>query len=144
MDMGEHLLASHGKADKLYGNICKAAVKEYQLTPNEVVVLNFLSSQSRFDTAKDLVKFHGISKGLVCRSVESLVSRGYLETDVDQKDRRVIHLKIKEDAKKIVKQLEAAREEFFGKLFDGVSKEEMAVIQQVMDKMVRNIEKENE
>ena len=59
--------------DKVYRRFYQHELAEYQFTPNEIAVILFLYNNAPdLDTATDIVRCKGISKGLVARSVDSL------------------------------------------------------------------------
>ncbi len=45
------------------------------LTHNEFEILVFLQENLEYNTAKDIVEFSGLSKGLISRSIESLLKK---------------------------------------------------------------------
>ena len=72
------------KNDKAYRKMCALAVAEYNFTPNEIVVLMFLSNNPGLDSASDIAHYRNIAKGLVdvykrqsreCGPINSLHSR---------------------------------------------------------------------
>ena len=85
------------KIDKAYRRYYHRQLSQYGFSPNEVLVLLFLHNNAPVcDTASDIVRCKGISKGMVARSIDSLCQKGYLETRRDPKDRRIIHLSLSE------------------------------------------------
>ncbi|MBC5996867.1 MarR family transcriptional regulator [Romboutsia ilealis] len=119
-------------------------VSSYKLSPNEIDVLVFLDIQSEHDTASDIVEFLGISKSLVCRSVDSLIKRGYIESVKDENDRRITRLKLLEEAMPIVRTLKDGREKIIKRLTEGISEEELKIFNSVLEKMKSNFMKEGE
>ncbi len=88
-------LIQTGKMIKhLYENRCKEISNKYHLTKNEIDILLFLANNQPYDTSRDIVEYRALSKSHVCKSVDSLFSRGYLKGEQDQRDRRLIHLKL--------------------------------------------------
>lgn len=117
---------------------CMQSVEEYSLAPNEIDVLVYLSNNPSFNTAKDICKYRGISKSLVCHSVETLCKRGYLTIKEDEKDRRILRLTLSESSAPIIAKLKKARREFQATLYEGLSKEELKMFQSVLEKMIKN------
>ena len=69
------------KIDKMYRRFYQYELAEYQFTPNEIAVILFLHNNSpELDTATDIVRCKGISKGLVARSVDSLFAKGWKQS----------------------------------------------------------------
>ncbi|MEG1448622.1 MAG: MarR family winged helix-turn-helix transcriptional regulator [Oscillospiraceae bacterium] len=137
--LGENYLVSSSKLQRLYMQMCIDAVKDYCFTSCEVAILLFLDNNKPLDTAKDITTYRGISKGLVCKNVDLLISKGFLSTCIDDKDKRYIHLSITPDASEIIKKLRSARNEFFSILFNGISEEEINCMRKTTSKMMENI-----
>lgn len=117
---------------------CMKSVAEYSLAPNEIDVLMYLSNNPSFNTAKDICKYRGISKSLVCHSVDTLCSRGYITIKEDDKDRRIDRLTLSESSMPIVEKLNKARKDFYASLYQGLSKEEIKIFQSVLETMIKN------
>lgn len=137
---GEGYFSTFAKVDKLYKKMCFQAVSEYQFTPNEIVVLMFLSNNPALDTAKDIAYFRNISKGLVAKSVESLCRKGFLSQQKDPKDRRLIHLKLTEKSQDITARLQACKKLFFAQLVTGIPGEDLEKLKQMTEKINDNLE----
>ena len=128
--------------DKLQRKYFREALKEYRFTPNEIVVLLFLYNNAPvMDTASDIVRYRGISKGLVARSVESLCARGYLEAARDPDDRRIVHLKLKWEKNSIGPELEKKREDFCRRIEEGISGEELEITGRTLRALTENVER---
>lgn len=74
------------------------------LQPVHVQVLEYLALCNRFsNTPLSLSRYLGISKGTVSQSVIVLENKGLIEKVQDQTDRRIVHLMLTEDGKRVVK-----------------------------------------
>ena len=72
------------RLEKLYRSCVRGAASDCGLTPNETVVLLFLSRHApQQDTATDIAAARGISMALVARCVDGLHRRGFLECERD-------------------------------------------------------------
>lgn len=137
----EKFLFDAVKVEKLYRNCVKEAASDYQLTPNEICVLLFLRRYApEWDTATDIVQKQGISKALVARSVDSLQRRGFILGERDDNDRRIVHLHLCGEGSSIAQQLYQAGCRVAERLRQGVTEEEMHLVQNVMEKMQRNLD----
>ena len=136
----EGFFSYYAKTDKVFRKMCAQEVAEYDFTPNEIVVLMFLSNNPGLDSASDIAHFRNISKGLVAKSVESLCERGYLETGKDKKDRRLVHLYLTEKSNEVVSILKKCRREFERELYAGVAKSDMEAMGRVTSVMNRNLD----
>ena len=113
--------------------------EELQLTQNEIDVLLFLNNNSPLDTARDIARYRAMSKSMISKSVDSLYRKGFLEYEIDETDKRCIHLKIKPVAIPIVEKLHEAQKEFFYILTYNITKEEYKAMETVLNKMYANI-----
>ena len=138
--LGENYLVCSSKLQRVYMQICTNAVKDYSFTSCEIAILLFLDNNKPLDTAKDITEYRGISKGLVCKNVDSLINKGYLNSKVDETDKRYIHLSITEKADDILQKLRTARKSFFSQLFNNVSDEEIALLKSVPSIMMNNFD----
>lgn len=135
----ESMLVIMSKFLKEYRKITFKSVEGYGLTPSEIDILMFLFNNAPLDTAKDISRYKGISKALVCRSVESLSKRGLISTVTDEKDRRIIHLALNENAWEIVDKLKISKNIFINKILEGIKEEDIKVFIKVFEVMVDNI-----
>lgn len=135
----ESLFIALSKFIKVYRKITFKSVEGYGLTPSEIDILMFLFNNAPLDTAKDISKYKGISKALVCRSVDSLSKRGLITTVVDKKDRRIIHLLLNDNACEIVDKLKMSKDIFSNKIVEGIKDEDMKVFTKVINNMLANV-----
>ena len=129
------------KIDKMYRRYYQYELGEYDFTPNEVSVLLFLHNNApELDTASDIVRCKGISKGLVARSVESLCRNGYLEAVRDPGDRRIVHLKLSEKCRPIEERIRERQDELAKRIEKGLAKDALAITSETLDQLLVNTE----
>lgn len=119
--------------------INRQTISSYKLSPNEIDILVFLDIQNELDTASDIVEAFEISKSLVCRSVDSLIKRKYIDTVKDDKDKRITHLKLRDEAKPIVTTLRSNRDKIIKDLVKGISDDDIRTFNYVLNKMRFNL-----
>lgn len=133
----DFLMTVHGMV-KLHDRMIKMICRKYQLTLIEGKIISFLHNNPGKDTAGDIVELRKLSKGNVSLAVDSLIQKGMLEREQDQKDRRKIHLSLLAEAKPITDLIESTQNEFEKELFRGFSEEERRVYIKLNDRMVEN------
>lgn len=134
-------LESYQKVDKAHRRYFQTRLSKYGFTPNEIVVILFLYNNSPvFDTATDIARCKGISKGMIARSVESLCERNYLEAVRDKVDRRIVHLHLRDEHSAIAAEIEHTQRDFFKELERGLSEVEMKVTRETLNKLLINAE----
>ena len=129
------------KIDKMYRRYYQLELEEYGFTPNEVSVILFLHNNApELDTASDIVRCKGISKGLVARSVESLCQNGYLTAVRDPGDRRIFHLQLSDKCAPIKSRIETRQNELAQRIEAGVAKDALSITSETLDKLLINTE----
>lgn len=123
---------------KAIKNKNRSVISSYKLSPNEIDLLVALD-MGVYDTAKEIADNFEISKSLVCRSVDSLTKKGYIDTKKDEKDKRVSHLILREEAKPIVEALKENRKKTTEDLLLGIDKEELKIFSKVLNQMKNNM-----
>ena len=123
---------------KAIKNKNRSVISSYKLSPNEIDLLVALD-MGVYDTAKEIADNFEISKSLVCRSVDSLSKKGYIDTKKDEKDKRVTHLILREEAKPIVDALKENRKKTTEDLLLGIDKEELKTFSKVLNQMKNNM-----
>jgi DNA-binding MarR family transcriptional regulator len=140
LELGRGYFDKFIKLEKMYRKYFQEALADYQFTPNEIIVLLFLYNNAPLlDTSRDIVKCKGISKGLVARSVESLTAKGYLTTQRDEQDHRVVHLKLSDH--KIVEELQKNQERLAEQLECGIPEEYIKATNEALRLMIQNVER---
>jgi DNA-binding MarR family transcriptional regulator len=139
----KNLLISLSKLSKMYRAEVKAEMSDSDFSPNELDLITFLSN-NEMDTSKEIADSLGLSKSLIARSVDSLVAKGYLETKVDEADRRYIHLVLTDQANSIADRLRDCRKQFIASMMEGVSQEQFAQFEWTLEKMIANVERKKE
>lgn len=139
----KNLLISLSKLSKMYRAEVKAEMSDSDFSPNEFDLITFLSN-NEMDTSKEIADSLGLSKSLIARSVDSLVAKGYLETKIDEGDRRYIHLVLTDEAEPIADRLRNRRKKFIASMTEGVSQEQFAQFEQTLEKMIANVERKKE
>ena len=125
------------KMDKVYRRFYQHELAEYQFTPNEIAVILFLYNNAPdLDTATDIVRCKGISKGLVARSVDSLCREGYLTAVREPADRRIMHLKLSEKSQPITERIAVKQKELAGKIECGITPDELRITSATLDKLL--------
>lgn len=116
----------------------RTVISSYKLSPNEIDILVALH-MGKYDVAKDIAENFEISKSLVCRSVDSLIKKGYIDTKKDENDKRITHLILRKEAKPIVESLKENRKKTTEILLKDIDEKELEIFKKVLDKMKNNI-----
>ena len=99
----ENMLDMFTQIRKVYVNEFGKLFPEENFSPNEIDVLIFLSNNPSINTNRQLSLCLNVSKGLICRSTDSLFRRGLLAVTPDSSDSRIQHLSLTEQADSIIR-----------------------------------------
>ena len=91
------------------------------------------------DTAGEIADKFGVSRSLLSKNVEEAVRAGYIETAQDEKDRRVVRLRLTQRAQEAAGRCRAIRKDFYGSVCAGIDGESLKVCLQVLQQMWKNI-----
>ena len=129
-----------GRSRKACGKRLEPICKKWELTRNELDVLLFLHNNPEYDRAADIVSRRGIAKSHVSLSVSNLESRGLLIRCFEPSDRRTAHLKLTEAGNAIAREGRDIQQQFFSRIYEGVSDEEFEIWRTITQKVCKNIE----
>ncbi len=132
-----YYFACYKKLEKAYTDFQLNALDDYDLSPNEIVVL---SSLGRMNTASEIALKSDVSKALVSRSVKFLKAKGYITTTVSEDDKREQFLELTEDGKNIAMLIEEANRRFFATAFANFEDTEKKVLTALLRMMMRNLQ----
>lgn len=128
-----------GRARKWYALALEPVSKSWALTQNELDVLLFLHNNPTLNRAADIVAWRGISKSHVSLAVNALESRGLLDRTAAA-DRRAVCLRLTPAGQAIAQEGVAAQRRFFAQLYSGITPEEFALWQGILQKIDRNLQ----
>lgn len=124
----------------LYEKAFCNTMKKYDMTQFEVDVLGFIHFYPDYDTAKQICELRQLPKSNVSVAVDRLTKKGYLHGERDKKDRRVIHLKITDNASGAVASIREEYQKFLDLLFSGFTETEKETWRILEKKLSVNIE----
>ena len=127
------------QSQKAYSRQLEPVCRKWDLTRSEVDVLLFLHNNPEYDRAADIVTRRGMTKSHVSMSVANLADRGLLARQTSPDDRRTTHLRLLEEGAKIAAEAREAQQGFFDMLYEGISPEELALWENITQKVVGNI-----
>ena len=124
---------------KLYSLMFRATSGKYGLTQIEIDILLFLQNNPSFNTAKDIVALRGLAKSNVSTALESLRKRGYLASETDQENRKLVRLSLLEGAWEAVRELKDCQKQFLDIIYDGFSEKELEQLRSLKEKSNANV-----
>lgn len=121
---------------RIYTDFQSDALKEYDLSPNEIVVL---STINEFQSASEIASASSTSKALVSRSVKSLKEKGYITATISDFDKREQILGLTDNGKKVSEIIEKTNKAFYSIAFNDFDKNEERVLQALLKFMLKNL-----
>lgn len=136
----EDLLKNLSCLRNMQAKLSSVYLTDYAFTPNELNVLILLSNNPSMDTAKELSMYLGVSKGLICRSLDHLAALDMIRVEEDPADHRKQRLRLKKCSQPVIERIKQARNVIGEKLLQGICEEELQIVEGVFDKIRNNIQ----
>ena len=124
-----------------FRSMCQRELPGLDLTQNEVYVLMFLLRVPEADTAREISEFLGMSPSLVSRTLDSLREKKIVELIQDENDRRVHHIHLNPNNEKLTENVRRLDKKVLDSLLEGIDPEEVRVFEEVLKKILINIQK---
>ena len=126
------------KMRKLLEKKSEVLVQKYGVRNVELEILLFLYHSSCGDTAKDIVEQKNLSKAHISKSVDNLRAKGFVVLI----DRRKRHIELTQKAEEAAKEMLEIHNDCKRIIMRYVTEEEKAVMDRVMQKMLRSLDEE--
>lgn len=127
------------KMQKLYDKHFSILASEENLTKIEIFILGFLANNPDFNTARNIEEVLEFKKSNISVAVDDLTNRGYIGKQSDENDRRISRLSLRDCSQPIISKIKHTQEQFFQKVFEGITKEEMELYCAIVKKILENI-----
>lgn len=139
--MQDYEFLSWRKIKQLIKKTADAFLKEYDLKMIDVILMNGLSKNPDVDTLNDLSDLLCVNKGQASRSMDSLVKRGYVASEIDIADRRLIHFALTDAGYQLTHELDAIRKEGIDQIMEGIPEDKVQTFCEVLHLINKNITK---
>ena len=107
-------------------------------------VIRFLDYREESGQAvliKDIEQELNITKSVASNLVKRMVQNGLVELEVSPNDKRAKYVHLTEKARSQMKQIKSFFDRIDRSLLEGVSEEELAIFEEVLDKLQANLKK---
>ncbi len=115
------------------------AAEKLSITQTQIEIIMFLFNNPDYDTAKDISELRKFPKSCVSKAVDDLIKKNFLESLVDISDRRIIHLKLKEPSKQVIKLSQKIRAHFLEIICQGISDKEKEELLKILNTISINV-----
>ena len=90
--------------------------------------------------ASDVIRELDLNKGNVSTALFGLYRDGLVDGRENDNDRRVVEYYLKESGRKIAEEAKTVRNEVMDSLFQGVTKQELTVLEDIIQKAFQNLD----
>ena len=115
------------------------ATEKLSITHTEIEIIMFLFNNPDYDTAKDISELRKFPKSCVSKAVDALIKKDYLESFIDISDRRILHLKLKEPSKPVIKLSQKIRTHFLEIICQGIDDREKEELLKILNTISINV-----
>ena len=136
----EGMISVFMKIRKVYADEFGRMLGKETYSPNEISILLFLANNPSINTNSQLCTCLGVSKALVCRSVDALLGKEMIISVADDHDKRVQHLKLTEHALPVIEQLGGIKRKIDQEILEGIPEEDIANMANTMEKIFARFE----
>lgn len=107
-------------------------------------VIRFLDYREESEQAvliKDIEQELNITKSVASNLVKRMVQNGLVELEVSPNDKRAKYVRLTDKSRSQMKQIKSFFDRIDRSLIEGVSEEELAIFEEVLDKLQANVKK---
>ena len=133
-------IISFRKVKKFYKKFIDNEMKKFDLSQNEIEIITYLNRNPEKNTAKDIVEYLGLSKGMISRNIDILLSKGIIEPKKDNIDKRIIRLYITKESEELINEIEESIFNFLGSLLENIEEEKFKIFKEVLNSLTNNLE----
>ncbi|HIS63294.1 MAG TPA: MarR family transcriptional regulator [Candidatus Scybalomonas excrementigallinarum] len=137
----ETMLSYFSQIRRVYAQEIHLRFKDENFSPNEISILILLSNNTSINTSSQLTLILGVSKGLISRSIDSLLSRGLIVCLPDTKDKRIQRIQLTKEATPLLRRLQKEIEQINEILLQDISEEEISQMETTMIKIIERFKK---
>ena len=138
--ISENIFLNLVRMSGIYRKALTSSNESFELSPNELGLMMIMHLDPSLNTANQIVKVLGTTKGLASRNIDNLKKKGLLITNLDEKDRRVVRLTLCSKAKTLCEEIRRKNMVLFEKALEGIDLKDAIFALDIVQKMVNNIE----
>ena len=140
----EEMLGYFNQIRRVYANELNLKFTNENFSPNEISILILLSNNPSINTSSQLCTILGVSKGLISRSIDALVEKGYIICAKDDADKRIQQLSFSPQAAPVIQKLNEEVTKMNNEVLQDISKEELQQVEATMTKILTRFKERNE
>ena len=137
--INEKIFLNLVRISQVYRKALTSSNDYLDLSPNELGLLMIMHMDPSINTANQIVKVLGTTKGLASRNIDNLTKKGLITANQDEKDRRIMRLTLCDKAIKVCEEIRRNTARLFEKAAEGIDMAEMVLAYETLQKIAANI-----
>ena len=133
------MIEAMDKIKKAYHNKCLSIIEKFDISYIDFALIMFFANNKDKTTAKEFCERRNVKPNVVSLHVDKLVKDDYLEREEHSSDRRKIKLSLTPKCDKIIKEGHKMQNEFFSKIVNGLTKEDLDSFRKSMLIILENV-----
>lgn len=135
------LVEKYMKINRIQRSVIERQLGKTGVYRSQHQILMFVADSPNV-SQKEIAAKYGVSTATIAVSLKKLEKGGYIRRIVDEKDNRFNQICITEKGKQVVDDSVKTFTRIENRMFEGFSEEEFKSLEQLLDKVFRNLEKE--
>ena len=130
-----------GKFKRILEKTMMDAKQQTNLNRIELEVIYLLFHYDDIQTLTDICQYTQMNKGHVSTTLDSLVKKGYLVCERDEKDRRFVKYSLAESSEQLCNEMERLWSDLMADIVDGVDAHSLEIFKQVSEQIDKNLDR---
>ena len=140
----EEMLSYFNQIRRVYANELNLKFSNENFSPNEISILIVLSNNPSINTGSQLCTILGVSKGLISRSIDTLIEKKLICCEKDVSDKRIQRIFLTEKSSPVIQRLNREVTNINNEVLKDISKEELQQVETTVTKILTRFKERTE
>ena len=140
----EEMLSYFNQIRRVYANELNLKFSNENFSPNEISILILLSNNPSINTSSQLCTILGVSKGLISRSIDTLIEKKLICCEKDVSDKRIQRIFLTEKSSPVIQRLNREVTNINNEVLKDISKEELQQVETTVTKILTRFKERTE
>ncbi len=140
----EEMLSYFNQIRRVYANELNLKFSTENFSPNEISILIVLSNNPSINTSSQLCTILGVSKGLISRSIDTLIEKKLICCEKDVSDKRIQRIFLTEKSSPVIQRLNREVTNINNEVLKDISKEELQQVETTVTKILTRFKERTE
>lgn len=140
----EEMLSYFNQIRRVYANELNLKFSNENFSPNEISILIVLSNNPSINTSSQLCTILGVSKGLISRSIDTLIEKKLICCEKDVSDKRIQRIFLTEKSSPVIQRLNREVTNINNEVLKDISKEELQQVETTVTKILTRFKERTE